>query len=246
MTIKFGLIGDGKIAHRHKIAISKNGGTVYRIHDPALGNENFPLNDLFFDGLDYVTICSPSNFHREHTKLCLLHNKKIITEKPMCMPWEPPIDNDDINVVLQLRWIDNLPKKANLIKSVMSRNDEYFETWEGATQKTGGLLYHLFIHYIDLALLLDARFEGLVISDGPQIRMIDDIDIMKLDMDNLYTRMYNDIVNYDNGIKPKDLFYLHWWLNRHSDIHGFDRDLLNKKIVIENKVRSSIHIMGKI
>ncbi len=231
--MKFGLIGDGKISHRHKHAVEQIGGRVTKIHDPKYGKDGDPLDDLFFWGLDYVIICSPSFLHREHIKLCLSHNKKVICEKPMSLPWEPPIDDDRINVVLQLRWID-LPEKANLIKVIMVRNDEYFKLWEGDPRKTGGLLYHLFIHYIDLALLLGARFEGMVISEGEQVRMIDDLDIMKLDMDELYIKMYADIIR-GQGVKPKDLLYLHWWLDRNSDIYGYGTDLLNKKIIIEHQ-----------
>ena len=145
--MKFGLVGDGKIAHRHRHAIKKNGGRIIRVHDPKYGDESDPLNDGFFDDLDYVTICSPSILHREHIKLCLKYDKKIICEKPMSLPWEPVIDDDRVNIVLQLRWID-LPEKANLVKVVMSRNDDWFKMWEGDTRKTGGLLYHLFVHYI--------------------------------------------------------------------------------------------------
>jgi predicted dehydrogenase len=232
--MKFGLIGDGKISHRHKHAVKENGGVIYKIHDPKYGDECIPLDEEFFAGLDYVIICSPSYLHREHINLSLKYGKKIICEKPMCLPWEPVVSDDRVNVVLQLRWMD-LPDKANLIKVTMARNDEYFKMWEGDPRNTGGLLYHLFIHYIDLALLLDAKFEGRVISKGEQVRMVDDIDIMKLDMNDLYFKMYNDIINYDKGVKPKDLFYLHWWLDRNSDIYGYGTDLLNKKIIIEHK-----------
>ena len=231
--MRFGLIGDGKIAHRHRHAIEENGGRIIRVHDPKYGKESDPLNGEFFEDLDYVTICSPSILHREHIKLCLKYDKKIICEKPVALPWEPMIEDDRVNVVLQLRWID-LPEKADLVKVVMVRNDAWFKLWEGDPRKTGGLLYHLFIHYIDLALLLGARFEGLVVSEGEQIRMIDDLDIMKLDMNDLYFKMYKDTIR-GRGVKPKDLFYLHWWLDRNSDIYGYGTDLLNKKIVIEHR-----------
>ena len=32
--MRFGLIGDGKIAHRHRHAIEENGGRIIRVHDP--------------------------------------------------------------------------------------------------------------------------------------------------------------------------------------------------------------------
>jgi hypothetical protein len=241
MSLKFGLIGDGKISVRHKAAVKFNGGEIYKIYDPRYKDSKTKLDEEFFAGLDYVIICSPSFLHREQIKLALKYDKKIICEKPMCLPWEPFIDDDRVNIVLQLRWID-LSEKADLINVVMARNDAYFDLWEGDSKLTGGVLYHLFIHYIDLALILDARFEGLVISEGKQIRMIDDLDIMKSAMDSLYARMYNDIINHDNGVKPRDLFYLHWWIDRNSDIYGFGKDLLNKKIVIENKLTGLIKV----
>lgn len=233
--MKFGLIGDGKISNRHKNAVKTNGGVIEKVHDPKYGDLNTPLDAEFFDGLDYVIICSPSYLHREHIKLCLQYDKRIICEKPMCLPWEPAIDDDRVNIVLQLRWLNGLPKRADLIKVVMARNEEYFKLWEGDPRLTGGLLYHLFIHYIDLALVLNAKFEGVVIPEGEQVRMIDDYDIFKVDMDLAYADMYSDIINYDKGVKPRDLFYLHWWLDRNSDIYGYGTDLLNKKIIIEHE-----------
>ena len=78
--MKFGLIGDGKIAIRHKHAVEQLGGKIIRIHDPRYGNDSDPLNEFFFWGLDYVIICSPSFMHREHIKLCLRWDKRIICE----------------------------------------------------------------------------------------------------------------------------------------------------------------------
>jgi len=232
--MKFGLIGDGKIASRHRCAVIDNGGIIYKVHDPKYGKSTLPLNESFFTDLDYVVICSPSYLPREHIKLCLKYNKKIICEKPMILPWEPVIDNDNINVVLQLRWLKMI-EHAHMVKVVMVRNNEYFKTWSGDPSKTGGLFYHLFIHYIDLAILLGARFEGMVLSEGQQFRMVDDINLFDIDTNMLYRIMYNDIINHDKGVKPKDLFYLHWWLNKYSNIYGYGTDLLNKEIVIEHQ-----------
>lgn len=233
--MKFALIGDGKIAARHKIAINNNSGKINAIHDPKYGKESANLDRMFFTNHDYIIICSPSNLHREHIKLALKYDKKIIVEKPAVLPWEFIIDDDRINVVLQLRWMD-LPSNAGLIKVVMARDKDYFKSWKGDPKNTGGLFYNLFIHYIDLAMILGADFEGVVKPKGKQIRMIDDTDVMGIDMDSLYIKMYSDIINHNKGIKPKELFYLHWLLNRNSDIYGFGMDALNKKIRIKNKL----------
>ena len=235
MELKFGLIGDGKISERHKVAVVNNGGQITEIYDPKYNNKKIKLDKKFFEDKDYIIICSPSNFHRDHIKLALKYNKKIIVEKPMVLPWESIIDDDKINVVLQLRWMD-LPSRANLIKIIMVRDKDYFKSWKGDPKNTGGLFYNLFIHYIDLATIIGANFEGLVKPEGKQVRMIDDIDISKIDMDELYIKMYNDIVNHNKGVKPKDFFYLHWLLNRNSNIYGFGKDALNKYIYINNKL----------
>lgn len=240
MELKFGLIGDGVIAQKHKYTIDSIGGDIIKIYDPIKYNRGGELycnelNKYFFEDLDYVVICSPSFLHREHTKLSLYYDKRVIVEKPASLPWEPLIDDDRISVVLQFRWLD-LPKKADFVKVTMVRDEKYFKSWKGDPKETGGLFYHLFIHYIDLALILGARFEGIVQPEGRQIRLIDDMDLMKVDMNELYVKMYSDIVNKNKGVKPRDIFYLHWLLNRNGEMHGLGLDAMNKKISIESRL----------
>jgi len=112
MAIKFGLIGKGAISEKHINAIQSIGGELVQIYDPLLSNlQN--VEDLFKYDFDYTVICSPSNFHYEHTKLALKNNRKVIVEKPQQLSWNPIIDNDNINVVLQFNWLDNFPDKAD-------------------------------------------------------------------------------------------------------------------------------------
>ncbi len=127
---------------------------------------------------------------------------------------------------------------------------------EGDARKTGGLFFNLFIHYIDLAIQLDAEFEGQVLSKGEQEKYIgtewswpkdiwfesdrfiadkDKIDILKIDMQGCYNRMYEDIIS-GGGIKPKDLFYLSWVLQRNSELFGYGRNGRNKFIKIEKEL----------
>jgi hypothetical protein len=229
--MKFGLIGDGKIAVKHKQAVNINGGQITKIYDPKYDN-NIQLDDKFFEGVDYVIICSPSHLHRKHIQLSLSHNKKIIVEKPIVLPWEPIIDNDNISVVLQYRWID-LPVSANVVRVVMVRNEEYFKTWAGNSSLTGGMFYHLFIHYIDLAIRLKAKFIGAIIPEGRQVRTVDDMDILNIDSNMLYGRMYNDIINHDKGVKPSELFYVHWALERCGWKYGINgSDLVGEVVSI--------------
>ncbi len=231
--MKFSLFGDGQIAKYHKQAIKEFGGTIIGIYDPKY-NDNI-IFPKFFEA-DYIVICSPSNFHLEHTKLILSKGwgSKIIVEKPACLPWQYLIDNDDINVVLQLRYL-NLPDKAEKVYVKMVRNKEYFQSWKGDPKNTGGLFYNLFIHYIDLANILGADFEGIVVSEGKQERRIDDFDIMSIDMQSLYNKMYQAIINGD-GVKPKDIMYLHFIMNEFSRKYGYGKNGLNKLITIPSEL----------
>lgn len=233
--MKFGLIGDGKIASKHKHAVEANGGAITEIYDPKYKDKKIKLNKKFFQGKDYIIICSPSHFHRENVQLALTYNKKVICEKPLVLPWEPIIDDNRVNIVLQYRWA-NLPETIETISVVMARNEEYFKSWAGNAQLTGGLFYHLFIHYIDLAIKLKAKFVGSVISEGKQIRQADDIDMFSYDMNDLYTKMYSDIINHDGGVKPCEMFYIYWVLEQCGWKYGINgKDLLDKTISIDFK-----------
>lgn len=236
MTLRFGLIGDGRIACRHKKAIKRIGGKIVSIYDPhptvdkELNCEY--LDNKFFRNLDFVVICSPTEFHYDHLKLVLQHDVEVIVEKPMVLPWQPVIVDQRIFVTLQLRWMD-LPKKAEKVSVIAARNDAYFDGWKGDPKKTGGLFFDLFIHYIDLARRTGATFEGLIIPEGEQSRLVDDTDIMSLDMDEAYYRMYRDIVFNGVGVKPEDVAELHWLLGRYTERFGAGRDMINKQIRVK-------------
>lgn len=275
MPIKFALIGDGTIAKYHREAIKHVGGELICVVDPK-----YPLMEgssvgwiplikieelsSLYPMPDYVIVCSPSNFHRLQIQKILAldnFNGQIICEKPAFLPWEQIIDSDRINIVLQLRYLPNLPKKADLVSVRFVRDESYFQSWKGDARNTGGLFFSLFIHYIDLANRLGADFEGIVFGEGDQerwvgtkwswtnglcsetqridpVKYIDDenkIDILNIDNQACYNRMYEAILS-GNGIKPKDSFYLNWILNRNSEIFGYGRDGLNKTITIKNEL----------
>jgi predicted dehydrogenase len=265
MRLRFGMIGNGTIAGRHKEAIKSINGVLRWVSDPALVTDegkipycsfdqnaymsNLPPSDWMFDLVDYIVVCSPTYLHRHHVKEALKHNKQVICEKPLCLPWEPLIDDDRINIVLQLRYIENLPKKADLVKAVMVRDEEFFKSWKGDPRKAGGNIYEFFIHYIDLAILLGANFEGAVSPKGAQERKIiydkeyglvqdeAEIDIMKIDMQHLYNRMYEDICcSQTGGVKPRDIFYLSWILNRNSELYGYRKGGFDRPIKISKEL----------
>jgi hypothetical protein len=262
--IRFGLIGYGYAGKRHVKAIESIGGCLKWVCDPIIDKlEILPTGvmvhcrnplGVMLNSVDYVVIASPSYLHREHIRTVLKAGPaKIICEKPMCLPWEPLIDDNRINIVMQLRWIPDLPKKADLVRAVMVRDEAFFKSWKGDPKLAGGNLYEFFVHYCDLAVLLGADFEGIVLPEGKQEREIvwdeptgrekdgwiecglKKLDIMQNDQQDLYNRMYQSIIA-SQGVKPKDIFYLTWILNKYSDIHGYRNAGINEPIKIPKEL----------
>lgn len=270
---RFALIGDGYIAKYHRRAIEHVGGQIEYMFDPKYGeketieHERNRYNDHLWS-CDYFVICSPSHFHRQHIQLILENAwvpSQIICEKPAFLPWEPIIDSSRINICLQLRYMPNLPKKADLVTAHFLRDHKYFWTWKGDAKKTGGIFYNIWIHYLDLAILLDADFEGsLNLSDEkipsrietgnvktkpirrsihyreqneelPGGDLFSIIDLQKIDMQQCYNNMYDDIIG-GGGIKPKDTFYLSWVLSRNSEVFGYGRNSIGKLIEIKKEL----------
>ena len=54
-------------------------------------------------------------------------------------------------------------------------------------------------------------------------------------MDDLYFRMYIDILQ-GKGIKPKDIFYLNWVLNKNSELYGYGSGAIEKEIRIKGEL----------
>jgi len=230
--LTFGVLGSGYIFEKHKQAIEKIGGRIVNIYDPLLSNLQKPEH-LFEYEFDWLVICSPSNTHYNYLKMGLENDKNIICEKPTWLPWQMPIDDDRINVVLQYRYLENLPQET--VKIRMVRDEKYLNSSKGNTKITGGIWYNLFIHGLDLALKLNVDFEGMIATEGKQERMVGDFDLNSVDMDTLYVEMYKKIIFENKGIKPQDVMFLHWWLQHHSNIHGYGKDMLNKTIYIKKE-----------
>jgi hypothetical protein len=234
--MKFGLIGDGKIAKRHRQAIEHVHGEIVKTYDPKYnGIANRPpeafskMDRSFFKNLDWVVVASPTSFHYTHVKAALAQGKKVICEKPYVLPWHPLIDSDSVFIVLQLRWLD-LPPAATKVQIIAARNDAYFMGFKGNPALTGGLFYDLLIHYIDLAQKYGCWFEGMVVKQGEESRWIDQFDLFSQDMDEVYQRMYRDIIFKGKGVTPKEYAKLHWLLAKYTGRYGAGKEILNRSI----------------
>jgi hypothetical protein len=227
--MKFGLIGDGYIAKYHKEAIKHIGGELVATYDPfdqdhkSIIRYSYPLSEvsaLFFTELDYVVICSPSYLHYEQIKTALIYlpaGAKIICEKPAFLPWQPIIDDDRINIIMQLRNL--ILPKVDLVEIQMIRDPAYMESWKGKLNLSGGFIISLFIHYIDLAIDHKCRFVGRVLDRGGNFRFADELNLLDFEVQPLFDTEYKKILS-GKGNKPKDLFYLYWVIGQLIQQYG--------------------------
>ena len=229
---KFVLMGNGYIAKVHKKVISDLGGNLINIYDPLLYggwlDKSSVDNEEIFYRADYVVICSPTQHHRGQILQALKYLPEwgeIIVEKPMWLPSEKFIDDDRINVVLQYRWAP-IHKPIKLIKVKFIRDQDYFKTWKGDARKSGGFIFNLFIHYLDLAYLNGAGFEGVVRSEGKGYRKADDIDLQGFSSEHLYRLMYESI-GKGFGVKPRYIYPLWDYLCRRLKDIGDDSRVLD-------------------
>ena len=232
--MRVGLIGDGGIAQRHRRAIAEASGSIAWIFDPKHGDKPEDLQNLVMSrSVDIISVCSPTHLHKEQVDLILKETTgtKILCEKPAVLPWQDRFTDDRVSICLPFRYLPHCPDKIKKVTCHMVRDDAYFKTWKGETRNTGGLFYNLFIHYIDLALEKDASFEGLVCSEGENIRMADSINLAESDLDWMYAAMYVDVME-GGGIKMRDIEYLMWVLDIYGQRYGHGKDLLGKKVTL--------------
>lgn len=163
--MKFAVIGKGFIYPRHKQAIERVGGEVIMTcdNDPKKGADYLDWVEMLNSGrfeyeVDAVSICTPNYLHGVMVRECLLRGKKVICEKPFTIDTTEGM-NGAISI-LQLRKHPALKKlkKADIyVEAKMFRDDVYWDSWKGQTEKSGGILFNLGVHYIDLMVYLLGR-----------------------------------------------------------------------------------------
>lgn len=166
MSYKFALVGsNGFISKRHKKAIENIGGELALTCD-IQGEADFKdwvemIHSPRFKEITHVSVCVPNYLHSVMVKELLALNKKVICEKPLTIFNDIYIDDPKLNVVLQLRHnpIVKKLKEENFsgnIKIVVKsyRPPEYWNSWKGNSALSGGILYNMGIHYLDLLIHL--------------------------------------------------------------------------------------------
>ena len=96
MSYHFGIVGCGRIAHRHAEQVEKHGVLAAACDivpekaaffaDRYKASPFFAIQDMLAKAsIDIVIICSPNGLHAEHAIDCLSAHKHVLCEKPMCI-----------------------------------------------------------------------------------------------------------------------------------------------------------------
>lgn len=212
--MKFSVIGRGFIFPKHEKAIRAVGGEIG-------------------DG-EYVVILTPNHLHYDMVLDAAKKGKTVLCEKPLALKseqLEKLAKYKNIFTVLQLRYLPK-PKKKGDIKLVIKapRGEDYWKSWKGDEEKSGGILFNLGIHYFDLILywfgeakkievsyLTDRAGKGRIIGEDyvcdweidttaetPSRTMT--IGGQEIDLDtkkDLHIKTYKDLVK-GRGVTPKD------------------------------------------
>ena len=159
--MKYAIIGMGFIYSRHIKAIQDTGGEVILTCDidPTKNPDFTDWVEMYhssrFAEVDCVVICAPNYLHSVMTREAVLLGKKVICEKPLAL--EGIKNLKGVTPILQLRYhpqIQGLKAKEVYIEAKMFRNEKYWNSWKGQAVKSGGILYNLGVHYIDLLTVL--------------------------------------------------------------------------------------------
>ncbi len=202
-TLGFGIVGCGKIAEFHARAIDAvDGAELVAVFDKAPGaarrlNDNWGCHDysdieefLAHDGLDVVTIATPSGAHLEPAVAAANAGKHVICEKPLEITLERVdamiracAENDVLlSAILPLRYGDAVlafreaVQQQRLGQVILAdayikiyRSQAYYDSgsWRGTWELDGGgALMNQGIHYVDLLLHLNGDVEEVTAFAG--------------------------------------------------------------------------------
>lgn len=137
--VKFYFLGKGNIYQKHKEAIEFLACQEVKDWKEA----------------DWVVVLTPNYLHFKQALRFAKKGKKVLVEKPLCFREKEVeiLEKYPVYCVFQLRYLDLDVEPADYYdiwaELSFKRKKSYFEGWKGQEKKTGGLLFHLGIHYLD-------------------------------------------------------------------------------------------------
>ncbi|MFA5386580.1 MAG: Gfo/Idh/MocA family oxidoreductase [Candidatus Paceibacterota bacterium] len=165
MNKKFAVIGKGFIYNLHSEAIAKIGGEIVDIADGSNGPDAWK-EMVGKTNADCIVVLAPNHLHFEMAKFSAENGKMVLCEKPLTLKLEEAkvlAGYPNIFTVYQLRYHPSAREikagkgdKYYQIEMDVSvhRDEDYWESWKGKADRSGGILFNLGVHYFDLLLYL--------------------------------------------------------------------------------------------
>ncbi|KPJ73551.1 hypothetical protein AMJ48_01210 [Parcubacteria bacterium DG_74_1] len=166
MNKKFAVIGKGFIYNLHAQAISQVGGDIASVVDVLDGPDTW-REMVKKTEADCVVILAPNHLHFEMAKFSAEYGKIVLCEKPLALRSEEIkilAKYPNIFTVFQLRYHPAVKKIKTKFKEdeqcqieidiSVHRDENYWKSWKGIEEKSGGIIFNLGIHYFDLLLYL--------------------------------------------------------------------------------------------
>ena len=164
--MKFAIIGTGFILRTHVQAIVKAGGMIIDVVNEANG-EDVWKEMVANTQADCIVILTPNDLHFEMVKFSAENRKIVLCEKPLAIKSEHGkilMNYPNVFTVCQLRCHSFVKELKSKIKSnenyqieidiSVHRDENYWNSWKGQRERSGGILFNLGIHYFDLLLYL--------------------------------------------------------------------------------------------
>ncbi len=163
--MRFSIIGTGFIFPNHVQAIKSTGGEIVE----AIGERSsLSWKEIIKNPqTDCIVILAPNHLHFEMALSSVKEGKIVLCEKPLALSSKEVkelMNYPNIFTVAQLRYhpaVKELKEKISReenykikIDISVHRDKNYFQSWKGQKEKSGGILFNLGIHYFDLLLYL--------------------------------------------------------------------------------------------
>lgn len=172
--MKFSIIGSGFILPKHLDAIKAINGEIVGITEISHGEESW-REAVKKKESDCVVILTPNYLHFEMALEAANNGKIVLCEKPLTIKSEDAkilATKPHIFTVLQLRHHSLIQKLKSEISFKdqydievdisVTRDTSYLKNWQADKEKSGGILFNIGIHYIDLILYLFGEVDEII------------------------------------------------------------------------------------
>jgi len=137
------------------------------------------------DGPDWIVVCSPNWLHDAHVRMALFNDCKVILEKPAVLRKrnleqllaEFPDASENVFVVHQLRWHPDAVAMFDWVRRIRQTSETpyfrvnvtyhtprgpwYHYSWKGDVERSGGPIFNLGIHFLDLLCWVFGKHESV-------------------------------------------------------------------------------------